>query len=226
MLSEYSRRNVAGVCTCWQCGQVQVGAGESFGRRLFIPCFTRLVARAGCRGGTVANVPTDFRRALFFVSALEQFIPADQLRATPVADLHPGRIVVLNRVPAEPVLGYDALQVTLAAQLEEPLAFGLDVVQIENAITVPQTDLARTLIPKTGKSQIRVTLCTRISGCTELFSGPQKLLGGDVWRGRKIAVFQPLHANVLTPAVFRKFIQIGHEDLHAGFGSHARVAVH
>ena len=41
---------------------------------------------------------------------------------------------------------------------------------------------------------------------------PLKLLGSDVWRGRKVAVFQPLHANVPVSAAFRKLIQVGHKD--------------
>src|SRR5579864_4036679 len=54
----------------------------------------------------------------------------------------------------------------------------------------------------------------------------QKLPGSDVWRGRKVAVFQPLHADIPAAAVFWKIIQIGHEDEQASFRSHVSVAVH
>ncbi len=38
-------------------------------------------------------------------------------------------------------------------------------------------------------------------------------------------MFEPLHADVLASVVFRQIIQVRHEDLQAGFGSHAGVAV-
>jgi hypothetical protein len=58
--------------------------------------------------------------------ALEQLIPANHLRIAAVADLYPGRIAVLRRVPAVPVLGDNPLQVTLADQFEQALAFSFD----------------------------------------------------------------------------------------------------
>jgi len=49
--------------TCWQCGQVHV-AVEVFSRRMFMPCFTRLVTQAGCRSCAGIHFRPRFRGGL------------------------------------------------------------------------------------------------------------------------------------------------------------------
>jgi len=52
-------------------------------------------------GSASAYVPADVGRAFWFVVALERLIAAKHLRIAAVADLHPRRIAVLDRLPAQ-----------------------------------------------------------------------------------------------------------------------------
>lgn len=78
--------------------------------------------------------------------AFEQFIAADHLRVTAVADLHPGRVVVLSCVSAEEAFVHDAFQVALADQLEERLASAFDLVHIEHSVTAWRNQSAETAL--------------------------------------------------------------------------------
>ena len=71
--------------------------------------------------------------------------------------------------------------------------------------------------PPAGSRRLQATM--PLDRYLELFSH-------DIGRRRKVTVFQPLHADILSPLAFWKLIQIWHEDLQAGFRSHASVAVY
>jgi|SRR5690348_10517396 len=93
-------------------------ASEFFGW----PC-RKLYPARGCSTG--ANVPSNLRSPLRLVPALKQFIPANYLGITTILNLDPAWVVVLSRIAALAVLGYDSLQVALTGQLKHTLGLRL-----------------------------------------------------------------------------------------------------
>jgi len=53
-----------------------------------------------------------------------------------------------------------------------------------------------------------------------------ELFSYHIWRRGQIPVSQPLHIDILSALIFRKGIQIRHEDLQASFRCHSRIAIY
>jgi hypothetical protein len=65
-----------------------------------------------------------------------------------------------------------------------------------------------------------------ISRSRAVLNRAPELFSCHVWRRRQVPMSQPFHTNILSALIFRKSVQIGHEDLQASFRRHTGIAIY